>query len=129
MSLKSNELRIGNSIIYDVMVITVDSIDKDSINKDSGFIWFNEQYLKPISLTRDIFLKMGAKLETFDCLSWANLKVTCKNGSVVDFTEGDKNGFFEVLIDTEQEIRVRYVHEVQNWYFMYTGGLELNFEL
>lgn len=129
--LKSNEVRVGNWVQDELQMVKVKRITELGITIDCAPIDTEYFYseISPIELNRDIFLKMGAVLETFDCLSWANLKVTCRNGSVIDFLEGDKNGFFEVLIDTEQEIRVRYVHEVQNWYFMYTGGLELDFQL
>lgn len=108
--MKANELRIGNwvnsrievGVFYDVMVTK---------NDFSG----NIDLFKPIPLTKEWLVKLGLK-NGFSDLQFT-IKVT-ENCSMSVFINQNGNNCY---IGDELEVRIEYVHQLQNLYFALTG--------
>jgi len=113
-------LRLGNYVMDEDSVVMITELTSKHANHSQAF---NCPYddLEPIPLTPEILEKCGfEKNEDGDDGYYYDLSA---NGIL--FIEGDKKGYCEVFLDMIEEVRVRYLHQLQNLYFSLTGQ-ELN---
>ena len=124
----ANELRVGNCIQYNYprkntvfnKAKVFEIRNKGVVLKSKGlikdyqdYIAFKHDTLKPIPLTEDILLKCGFDVHYH--IEW------CTNG-LMDLTIN--GGYF-----CYKNIPVKYLHQLQNWYFLHTKGKELEVNL
>jgi hypothetical protein len=77
----------------------------------------NYPFPDPIPLTEEWLIKLGFEKQQEEHV-WYELQIS----SSLALIEGDKNGYMEVfLLDHDDSVRVRYVHQLQNLYFALTG--------
>ena len=113
MTLKANELRIGNYLNGKQGHVIITQIKENNIVKihDNTSIFYVGTCLKPIPLTEEWFLKFG-----FECV----------------FTNDDHHYYLESIdlsLDRsyqpfgigEYKLKFEYVHQLQNLYFALTG--------
>lgn len=79
---------------------------------------------EPIPLTPEILEKCGFEKQD-DGDGGYYRELLSENGIL--FVEGDKKGYTDVFIDCWEQIRVRYLHQLQNLYYSLTGT-ELNYQ-
>jgi hypothetical protein len=108
--INANELRIGNWVTY--------KGQSDRIERNDFAQTYLDRY-EPIPITSKILKKCGfEKQEDGDGGYYHEL--LSENG--VLFIEGDKKGYTDVFIDMWENIRVRYLHQLQNLYFALTNS-------
>lgn len=108
--MKASELRIGN-----IAKPRKGKFKKMRID-DIGLLvlWENSKYSKtppfrPVPITVEILVEFGFdKIETEGIVFYEKII----NGIL--FITGDKNGFLEVLVDLPEQIRIQYIHQLQN---------------
>lgn len=115
--MKTTELRIGNHYTDKGIWLTASEIRADQVlcitkNKE-GILTVYTKNPKPIKLTRVILGSFG--FEKRDGFYEYHLS----HDTVL--IEGDKNGFYEVFLLHDDNIRVKYLHELQNIFFVLTG--------
>jgi len=117
--MKANELRIGNWVETNEGYKRVAELDKYGISyhitPDAVKLELCK-YIKPIPLTEEWLLKCGfRKLDkyTFVKNKW--------------FVYKRKRGF--VTASKKREVKLDYVHLLQNWYYFNTNGEELELQL
>lgn len=102
--LTSSELRVGNIVTKNGGEYVVDfTIIKMAHNYE------------PIPLTPEVLNNFGFKKESSSEKGWYELRT-----DTVCFVEGDKNGTCEVYLDTLDSVRVSFLHELQNLYYIIT---------
>lgn len=118
--LKASELRVGNYLqneygdLCQVIEIGRDKFYAPGLGK--GYVRTHVNV--PIPLTREWLLKFGFKF-CKDCLHYE------LNGVVIE-TDFENNPTFSIYMEmTNQNIRLPYVHVLQNWYFLLEEGEEL----
>jgi hypothetical protein len=122
MAIKANEIRVGNwlgsSLLKKTTYHQVDThflrqLVFNSRDEDIPILPF---FWEPIPLTPKILKKAG-----FEPMNYGDggffYEIT--HGDFT-FTQGDKNGFCEVFLN-DTNLRVQYVHQLQNLYFALTG--------
>jgi hypothetical protein len=129
MKISIKELRIGNLALFDGRVVVVMGVvriifDDGSIDDNVDIIREEDdddncitiQSLKPIPLTEEWLLKFGfVKDSEYD--NTFNLGIEVLNG-FKDFTIDIRA---KVLLLDCMEIKIEYVHQLQNLYFALTG--------
>jgi hypothetical protein len=129
--IKENELRIGNWVYFNDMIISVDAISEEKVRfkNSKGTFFVDPEELEPIPLTTEILDK---------CYALPNEVKNCKiivvnentgicfypvnqiyHGTVSLVTVINNEG--ESVDRTEIEIPVRHLHKLQNFFFAYTG--------
>lgn len=125
MNMKPEDLRIGNLITTGFGDCVVSGIsDKGTAIYlkseiiESGFVLIND--VKPIELTAEWFVRLGLKynssLHTWDKEEWFCIE-----------EEYDRDDYkrYRFLFENYQiqipDLRLKYVHEVQNLYFVFVG--------
>lgn len=112
------ELRIGNKIQAGSHVITVKHIWSygEIYTPEEGVVALSHPQITAIPLTEQWLKKAGFE-EVYDhTCRWHELGI----GDLV-FYQGDKNGYVEVVLDGFENVRVRYVHSLQNLFWCLTG--------
>ncbi|MEK6882861.1 MAG: hypothetical protein AABY22_24775 [Nanoarchaeota archaeon] len=143
MEIKENDLRIGNWVsINNGIESTVEEIQYDFIGLCGNMVSNKIKDIKPIKLTPEWLIKFGfvCDIQTAEFLkvypqdNWS-LKVDCGVGFNLikpRFDTGANWGALDnetYIICNESSIRVKYVHELQNVFFVikkkeliYTAG-------
>lgn len=122
--MKPQELRLGN-LIKDVgqngEIYPVTELSETRICAGPMEIYpagFQHEHFVP--LTEDWLRRAGFKqqedADDIEDTHWYEL-----HGKNVSFVQGDKNGYVDVFILDFEDIRVRYVHQLQNLYFALTS--------
>lgn len=117
--IQANELRIGDEIDRGAVV----EIHKDGVKVFNGLHYY-ENEIFPIPLSPEILEKCGFSKTSYEEQSW---QISQSENGIV-FCEDDKNGYCEVVLDFYSQVRVRYLHQLQNLYYALTGT-ELNINL
>jgi hypothetical protein len=128
--MKTNELKIGNYIIYNNDEIGVLSGVQDFLINNGKVainqridIFYNIETIKPIELNKEWFNKLGMTYYSLPTKSNRSVGYyTLKYGNRFKINSSDGNYSF---INFRKE--VKYVHELQNLYFAITGE-ELTYE-
>lgn len=118
--IQANELRIGNWINVYGKFEKVESIGTYGVSFYTGFAKYTLPNLKPITLTEEILLKCGAKLQGIEYIIKASalpIKIRISYGIAYC-------GFGNVYLGD----RIKFLHELQNLYQALTGQ-ELKIEL
>lgn len=118
--IQAKELRLGNWIkVYGDVTCAWNLSSDDDVN-DEG----NGDHIQPIPLTPEILEKCGFEKQD-DGDGGYYLELLSANGFL--FVAGDKKGYTDVFIDLWEQLRVRYLHQLQNLYFALTGN-EINYK-
>lgn len=140
MELRSNELRVGNNILYlSGSIATVRGITRKGIWViDDGFP-ASETSFKPIPITEEWLLKLGFSNQIDEELpEGAEFLCFFKNKIDVELTPGKMRGvqvlditLYEDIVDENGQLalqgvytiknNIQYVHQLQNLYFVLTG--------
>lgn len=121
--MEAGELRIGNLVRYRFNIIKVNSIDFSGINLVSDYnLWACQNQIKarvafrdiiPVPLNEEWLLKCGFKKEC-DYFIFPDFPVL---GELCTETN------MKYVFDTEKdELRLYFVHQLQNLYFALTGS-------
>lgn len=112
-------LRQGNWILAgpDKQPVQVAEILADSVNTTLLKNWTPET-ISPIPLSPEILQTLGFE-KTEDGDGGYYHELLSANG--VLFVEGNKKGYTDVFIDCWEEIRVKYLHQLQNLYWCLCG--------
>ena len=113
--MEANELRLGNLILLDGVIIEVSIIDLRVL--DNPMMTKATDKFKPIPLTEEWLIKFGFRpnkhgyiFDTFRVKNWVT---------------GFFYGYIPVFLDGEEEdiedVQIKYVHQLQNLYFALTG--------
>ena len=109
-----NELRIGNWV-------EVIKGDYTTIQASSFSVNIEDNY-KPIPLSKKWFEKFGFEANELDDRTvYYSLDISDDKYCDLALLEGDKTGNVEVFLFPYENIRLQYVHELQNLYFALTG--------
>ena len=108
-----NELRIGNWVEKSLLD---KSISMGYQIKAFDFKEWENYIYKPIPLTEEWLKKFGFEKEKCDNKIWYELKP--KNAPL--FCQGYSKKLCEVFVE-HLDVRVKYVHQLQNIYFVLTG--------
>ena len=115
--MKAIELRIGNSIIYNGGL--PEDVDEITIVEIADIVWLQQnnyefnKYHKPIPLTEEWLLRFG--FERND-----NYKIKeFVRGDMIIYTYNKVNK--EVYYGICVEVKIKYIHQLQNLYFALTG--------
>lgn len=124
--MKANELRIGNYATDNIQtgVITVFNNEACVLKHKSGIVKCKVSDLNPIELSESILKQFGFKL-VFGGSGDANVYrfgEKCNTMEVINRGYGFKYNTFNSC-----EIKIQYVHQLQNLYFALTGE-ELTFK-
>lgn len=118
-SIKVNEIRVGNRIKIDGVIVTVDERTIFDFNHDG-------RIKEPIELTEQVLLKCGFEKQQLDRQTYFELKVnntrfiTDDNGKVRIGVQGFSQHEYLLL-------ELEYLHQLQNVYY-YLTGKELEFK-
>ena len=109
-NMKTSELRIGNHLNLEGKKVVVSGIiNKSYLSLDFEYGSTNIDSIKPIELTKELLLKFGFVLSgnRYDyqgfCFFW------------------DKSNGVFLLSDPKPKYRIKYVHQLQNWFYAITG--------
>ena len=116
--MENNELRIGNLVDFNGQVETVYAIRNSGVDFYRGktkksvimqsYVW---EAIKPIPLTEEWLLKFG-----FKRFPWGLVKDNLL------FKDDLKCSYLILQVGNGFEVKVKYVHELQNLYFALTGS-------
>ena len=118
--MKATELRIGNLVERNGEIHEVSSIHSDNtirlFNKDkiASFGCFSLKEINPITITEEWLLKLG--LDYTSEKDYYYITFTIKG---LFFSTSNLEGFH--LVNFDDMINIRYVHQLQNLYFALTG--------
>ena len=114
MTLKANELRIGNYLNGKQGHVIITEIRENNIVKihDNTSSFYVGTCLKPITLTEEWLIKFG-----FEWNGNKFLTIFTPCGKAFVYLEDNFFKFVNVTI----EIPIKYVHQLQNLYFALTG--------
>ena len=140
--IQSNELRIGNYVNLN------DGSEHDKIRQISGIehkivytlikgcrfaqVYQSFDRIYPIPLTEEILLKCGFTKVPLESNNpeegyYYSLRLSDYKYCDLSLLSGDNNGIFEVYLFPYDNIRLQYLHQVQNIYQSITGKeLEVN---
>jgi len=135
--LYARELRVGNYILVNNEPTEVDTLEEYEDNVNFGYYAWGEKYyagdIKPIPLTKEIFLKCGAEKGKGGggSLDIHLLGIDFPIISAVVGVVQDARG--NILINgkgyTYTEPKIEYLHQLQNFYYANVGEeLEVNFK-
>lgn len=118
--MKNTELKIGNYVQHNDEIIKVEQITKRKIgyhrNGDkSRMHYLKYSEIKPIEITEDILIRLGFE-ETFDDTYPEILRYDKIN--VIKFDERLLVYIFNKCIDCHFSDRIKYIHELQNAYYV-----------
>lgn len=123
MSIKANELRIGNFIEYDGRIFQIDTISNEfpTLNTDEfgiGVVDWNN--IQPIPLTEEWLLNFGFGIdEEYDNTFIDN---TSLKNEIIRVSIDSHYFTIELFCGQVLEIpNIKYVHQLQNLYFALTG--------
>lgn len=111
----ANELRIGNWVNYIMEDKTMPDTPGPIFLSISGK---DAEHYNPIPLSPEVLEKCGFDNQEDGDGGYYH-ELLSDNG--VLFVEGDKKGYTDVFIDCWENIRVRYLHQLQNLYFALTS--------
>lgn len=115
--MRANELRLGNIVSKEGRPSLVDLNDFKMIYNGSWPIW------KPIHITDNWMIKLGFKKVKSNGVYWYEKKLG-KYKPVLVTNDIGEFGFSEklkfVFIDEYDNIKLKYVHQIQNLYFSLT---------
>ncbi len=115
--MKSNELRIGNWVLWDSIEAQIDAQDILSISKNE-----QEVFYAPIPLTEEWLIRFGFEERQLSFSKRLNDYTEIKLSMCNDMGKGEYYAFIkqrEDMISTPQ--RMFYVHQLQNLFFALTG--------
>lgn len=122
--MKTNELRIGNWILYNDLYCKIIGIYKEDneviieyYNGETDYRFID--YIEPIELTEEVLLKIGFNKERD--IKTLNEEVFVWHNGIIEYQCGDCN--YDAVI-----CQCKYLHQLQNAYYLLTGQ-ELNIEL
>jgi len=126
--METNDLRIGNYVDcnkkrHNEKSIKVESMTFDKINVE--FREYNLSDLIPIHLTDKVLLNAGFKKREYDiCDKWYIGENPVTHDWLFDITwiHGHPNPFYRNGFH-----EIKYLHQLQNWFFLLSGGEELVF--
>ena len=117
--IKAGELRIGNWLLIDsietqILSIGLTSLQYQSFNNGVGEDWMERiiEHFKPIPLTEELLLRLGF-IENGDTMQFH------VENQIVSFNELDGVNFW--IMDTDKVIRCKFVHQLQNVWFVHKG--------
>jgi len=119
--MESNELRIGNLVIYGGSVVIMD------LHEFTHFLRFPETYT-PITLTEEILLKSGFEITKNDEYPF---KYVINKGMRDELEIEDLNSTTCFVLSHGRRfsvVKIKHLHQLQNLYFALTGT-ELKIEL
>ena len=123
MSIKANELRIGNFIEYDGRIFQIDTISNEfpTLNTDEfgiGVVDWNN--IQPIPLTEEWLLNFGFGIdEEYDNTFIDN---TSLKNEIIRVSIDSHYFTIDLFCGQVLEIpNIKYVHQLQNLYFALTG--------
>lgn len=113
--MKSEELRIGNSFIWDKEYVTINMIRGNDVglyDKNRALIVTVIDNIKPIPLTEEWLIKFGFKEKhVFEIVSeWSIGEHRVQTDAEIFIWMGYKDG-----------VQLRFVHQLQNLYFALTS--------
>lgn len=130
--MKATDLRVGNLVLHNKQIFEIYDIisTQDSViigqGDDTGGlqeVFISE--IEPIQLTEDILLKCGFKARTiYDDFEFEGIKIS---SCIMRCDTKERSSFFLNLGEENESLNIRldYIHQLQNLYFSLTGQ-ELN---
>jgi hypothetical protein len=127
--MKAQELRIGNlvrTISEESEVLKIEAIkifdkttDSDCVRLESFTKWLEIDCIEPIIITEDWLIKLG-----FGCIPQIKEEYF---RNCLSFNIKDNICFFETDCQPEYFNHIKYLHQLQNFYFLLTNQeLEIN---
>lgn len=115
----AKEFRIGNLVQEYDQIGSIRGLMKDRVfvSFNGGNLETDYGCIEPIPLTDDWLINFGFDKSMCDGTALFDLK----KDNIPLFFNGDKNGYMEVVAEIQPQVRVRYVHQLQNLYFALTG--------
>jgi hypothetical protein len=111
--MKANELRIGNLVLSKGVPVQIEEIMWETVRHCFGE--FPIDYVEPIPLTEDWFLKFGF----YQSMSWT-YAIELKGNFKLVYYLGEK-GWSIGFKSYSDFSNLKYVHQLQNLYFALTG--------
>lgn len=129
--MKANELRTGNWVCVDNdsdLITVVDGITLDAVHLVGNAVNNRYEQVFPIQLTEDWILNLGFE-ETYNSnyTQRFDLMATMNHGYIFGINIDKKLNTLSFRF-WGKEIGVKYVHEVQNLYFVLSGN-ELTYKV
>ncbi len=116
--MKANELRIGNYFIRNGEIDTVYELDSEPHDDHPRINYLGCNSAKPIPLTEEWLIKFGWGKGKYDTEYYDN--VSLKQG-VLFYNIDAKILCVETNSDVIEISTIKYVHQLQNLYFVLTG--------
>ena len=111
--LKLNEIRLGNKILHEGKIYTVDA--KMMYAFFTGKTDYDIDNFEAIPLTEEWLLKLGFKKNAE--YKYFVKEIRPSKEFILDFSTQSNNWF---LCDTDVDTNIKYVHQLQNLYFALT---------
>lgn len=120
--MKANELRVGNLVLFDKMIVSILEISQDEIwckqikkTTKSGIILCHLSELKPIELNNKWFLKLGFKKGIDMFLSSNTIMYSIFKLRIRIMAN------YYTFCNECSFTKIEYVHQLQNLYFALCG--------
>lgn len=114
--MESNQFRIGNTVRLGEVV----SIQKLSVNikpKNESIVWAKSiDKVKFIDLSHELLLKLG-----FEFVSEFQVKIDNLMFRVITINTDLSKPDIIHIIETKNNIKIKYLHQLQNLYFLFKG--------
>lgn len=112
--MKANELRIGNYVSVNDLIVSVNRIEVGKFwATHNDLLFFQGIDTKPIPLTEEWLLKLGFEKKL---IQYNNFYCRCKWTIEVNADEYSVYNQYDRYLNT-----IKYVHQLQNLYFDLTG--------
>lgn len=137
--MEANELRLGNLVNYGVNIVPIKSIHTESVLKDEVKVYVEltpklQNYclditeIGPIQLTEEHLLNLGFTQCGYESLFWCHEKLKGLQFAGINWADIEFPEYQFLNYEVGGVIyQIRYVHQLQNLYFILIGE-ELTFK-